>query len=213
MAGWPDLDFLSFCLVALLLSVGAFCLRRQHLVLQHLRLVVEQSLGGGRGEAEGTRVAVRAASMETMERIAALRGDQAAGVERVQNTLSREQGELRLTLLEAQQRTTGAIAAQFEATRTLIDGQLVPLHYDYDCLAMDLKPLAQVGVADCNRSKPLCKGTSRIAAIPSSRRRVRQMPSQAIPSASTARPQAGICGTAKVAIGSAEVARAIHSIT
>ena len=36
---------------------------------------------------------------------------------------------------------------------------LVPLHSDYDCLAIDLEPLAQVGVADRNRSKPLCSGT------------------------------------------------------
>jgi len=42
----------------------------------------------------------------------------------------------------------------------VVSEALVPLHSDYDCLAMNLKALGQVGVADCNRSKPLCKGTS-----------------------------------------------------
>ena len=110
--------------MAALFLIIVFCLRRQHLTSQQLRLVVDQSLGGDRGEAEGTRVAVRTASMEIMERIAALRGDQAAGVERVQNTLARKQGELRVTLLEAQQRTTAAIAGQFETMRTLIEAKL-----------------------------------------------------------------------------------------
>ena len=122
--GWSAVA--ALCLVLALLLILA-SQRRQSRDLQKFRLVIEQSLAGDRGEAENTRIAVRGAGMETMERIAALRGDQAMGVEQIRITLTRDQGDLRLALLEGQQKTTGAIAAQFETTRNLIEAKLAEM--------------------------------------------------------------------------------------
>ena len=51
-----------------------------------------------------------------------------------------------------------------------------------------------------------------ISTIPASRRRVCHSPSQASPTENRPSPQAGICGTSKVAAGSAAVVRATHRI-
>ena len=61
-----------------------------------------------------------------------------------------------ITTLERLDQLRATVVANWQGAS---EGGLVPLHSDYDCLAMELKPLVQVGVADCNRSKPLCKGT------------------------------------------------------
>jgi DNA recombination protein RmuC len=123
---WAGAAGLGLALL-LLLSCALFGLRRQGRDLQQLRLLAQQSLAGARGEAELTRNATRNAATETMERIATLRGDQALGLERVKSTLAREHGELRLALSEGQQKTAGAIAAQFETTRTLIEAKLAEM--------------------------------------------------------------------------------------
>ena len=123
-SGWSAVAVLCLVLALLVILVSQ---RRQFRDLQKFRLVIEQSLAGDHGEAENTRIAVRAAGMESMERIAALRGDQAIGVEQIRVTLTRDQGDLRLALLEGQQKTTGAIAAQFETTRNLIEAKLAEI--------------------------------------------------------------------------------------
>src|SRR5690242_21285415 len=78
------------------------CFMRQAALLHRLRLLSEQTLASARGEAEATRAALRAGATETAERIAALRGGLDTGLEQVRAVLSREQGELRLALADAQ---------------------------------------------------------------------------------------------------------------
>ncbi len=97
---------------------------RQARALATLRLLAEQSLAGGRAEAETTRAALRAADTAIAERLAGLAAAQETGTEQVRTVLSREQGELRLALAETQQKTADRIGTQFETTRTLIEAKL-----------------------------------------------------------------------------------------
>jgi DNA recombination protein RmuC len=89
-----------------------------------LRLLAEQSLAGTRAEAETTRAAVRATDTGTAERIIGLRGAYDMAMEQMRTVLSREQGELRLALAEAQRRSTEQIGAQFETTRGMVETKL-----------------------------------------------------------------------------------------
>ena len=58
------------------------------------------------------------------ERIIALRGAYDMAMEQMRTVLSREQGELRLALAEAQRKSTEQIGAQFETTRAMIEAKL-----------------------------------------------------------------------------------------
>jgi DNA recombination protein RmuC len=92
--------------------------------LRTLRLLAEQGLANTRAEAERTRLAMAAADRDTAERLATLRAAYATGIEQVRVVLSREQGDLRLALAEAQRLGTEQVARQFEALRTSIETQL-----------------------------------------------------------------------------------------
>ena len=105
--------------VAALIVVG-----RQAQSLAALRLLGEQSLAGTRAEAETIRAAMRAADTATAERIAGLRGAYEIGLEQVRTVLSREQGEMRLALMEGQRKSAEQIGAQFETTRAMMEAKL-----------------------------------------------------------------------------------------
>ena len=92
--------------------------------LARLRLLAEQSLAGARAEAETTRAALRAGDTATAERIIALRGAYDMAMEQMRTVLSREQGELRLALAEAQRKSTEQIGTQFETTRGMVEAKL-----------------------------------------------------------------------------------------
>ena len=93
-------------------------------MLAALRLLAEQSLTGTRAEAETSRAVLRAADTGIAERIIALRGAYDMAMEQMRTVLSREQGELRLALAEAQRKSTEQIGAQFETTRGMIEAKL-----------------------------------------------------------------------------------------
>ncbi len=97
---------------------------RQARTLAALRLLAEQSLAGARAEAETTRAVVRVADTGTAERIMGLRGAYDMAMEQMRTVLSREQGELRLALAEAQRKSTEQIGAQFETTRSMVEAKL-----------------------------------------------------------------------------------------
>ncbi len=97
---------------------------RQTRMLGTLRLLSEQSLAGTRAEAETTRAILRAADTSSAERIIGLRGAYDMAMEQMRTVLSREQGELRLALAEAQRKSTEQIGAQFETTRGMIEAKL-----------------------------------------------------------------------------------------
>jgi DNA recombination protein RmuC len=97
---------------------------RQARALAALRLLAEQSLAGTRAEAETTRVALRAADTGIAERIMALRGAFDTAMEQVRTVLSRDQGELRLALVEAQRRSAEQIGTEFETTRGMMEAKL-----------------------------------------------------------------------------------------
>jgi DNA recombination protein RmuC len=97
---------------------------RQTRMLGTLRLLSEQSLAGTRAEAETTRAILRAADTSSAERIIALRGAYDMAMEQMRTVLSREQGELRLALAEAQRKSTEQIGTQFETTRGMIESKL-----------------------------------------------------------------------------------------
>ena len=97
---------------------------RQTRMLGTLRLLSEQSLAGTRAEAETTRATLRAADTSTAERIIGLRGAYDMAMEQMRTVLSREQGELRLALAEAQRKSTEQIGTQFETTRGMIESKL-----------------------------------------------------------------------------------------
>jgi DNA recombination protein RmuC len=97
---------------------------RQTRMLGTLRLLSEQSLAGTRAEAETTRATLRAADTSTAERIIGLRGAYDMAMEQMRTVLSREQGELRLALAEAQRKSTEQIGTQFETTRGMIEAKL-----------------------------------------------------------------------------------------
>jgi DNA recombination protein RmuC len=97
---------------------------QQARVLGALRLMAEQSLAGTRAEAETTRSVLRAADTTTAERLAGLRGAFDTGLEQIRTVLSREQGELRLTVAEGQRKSTEQINLQFETTRAMVEAKL-----------------------------------------------------------------------------------------
>lgn len=92
--------------------------------LRTLRLLAEQGLAGTRAEAERTRLAMAATDRDIAGRLATLRAAYDTGIEQVRVVLSREQGDLRLALAEAQRLGTEQVARQFEALRTSIEAQL-----------------------------------------------------------------------------------------
>jgi DNA recombination protein RmuC len=98
--------------------------RRQQGALERLRLMGEQALAGQRSEGETTRTALRAAGGEQAERVGALRGALDTATEQVRTVLSREQGELRLALAEAQRKASEHLSGQFETTRGVLDTKL-----------------------------------------------------------------------------------------
>jgi DNA recombination protein RmuC len=97
---------------------------RQTRTLQTVRLLAEQSLAGARAEGETTRAAMRAADTGTAERIMGLRGAYDMAMEQMRTVLSREQGELRLALAEAQRKSAEQIGSQFETTRGMVEAKL-----------------------------------------------------------------------------------------
>ncbi|HUN43617.1 MAG TPA: DNA recombination protein RmuC [Acetobacteraceae bacterium] len=119
-----------FLLLALALITAAAAVAAVIVVSRHaqalaaLRLLGEQSLAGTRTEAETTRAALRAADTATAERIAGLRGAYDTGLEQVRTVLSREQGDMRLALMEGQQKSAEHIGTQFETTRTMMEAKL-----------------------------------------------------------------------------------------
>ena len=94
---------------------------------ERLRLVLEQALAGQRGDGDAVRVAVQRATTDMAERLAILRGEQAVAMESVRTVLGREQGELRLALMQMQDQARTAEAARAEAIRTLLETKLVEI--------------------------------------------------------------------------------------
>ncbi len=116
---------LLFAALAALAACGALLLvARQGAALGRLQLLAEQGLAGQRTEGETTRAALRAAAGEQAERGGTLRGALDMSTEQVRTVLSREQGELRLALAEAQRKSVEHLTAQFEATRAMLESKL-----------------------------------------------------------------------------------------
>jgi DNA recombination protein RmuC len=116
---------LAVAVAALIGSIAACAIAlRQGRGWQTLRLLAEQTQSGLRGEHETTRIAIRTAETGSAERLAGLRGALDVGTEQIRTALSRDQGELRLALAEAQARTTAQTAGQFESVRQLLDAKL-----------------------------------------------------------------------------------------
>src|SRR5271163_411435 len=95
--------------------------------LQYLRILSEQTRDGTRTEAETTRAHLRAQSTEGIERVTALRGALDTSLEQMRTVLTREQGELRLALSEAQHKASEQIVEQSNATRALLEAKLKEL--------------------------------------------------------------------------------------
>ena len=96
--------------LAVIAAIAAlFVVLRQARDLQHLRILSEQARDGTRTEAETTRAHLRTQSTEGVERLTSLRGALDTSLEQVRNVLTREQGELRLALAEAQRKATEQI--------------------------------------------------------------------------------------------------------
>ncbi|MBV9252095.1 MAG: DNA recombination protein RmuC [Acetobacteraceae bacterium] len=109
----------AICAVA-----AAILVARQARALVTLRLLAEQALQAARAEGETTRAALRASETTAAERAASLRGALETGLEQVRTVLTREQGELRIALADGQRKSADSIGAQFETTRTMIEGKL-----------------------------------------------------------------------------------------
>jgi DNA recombination protein RmuC len=122
-----DISTLLAAIAAVAAVIALLLLLRQGQETQRLRLLAEQGLAGTRAEAETTRAALAGAGTQTAERLAGLRGAFDTGIEQMRTALSREQGELRLALADAQRRGTEDIARQFDGTRTLLDAKLKEL--------------------------------------------------------------------------------------
>ena len=112
---------------------------RQAALVQRVRLLTEQAIAGTRAEAETTRAALRATGTETAERLAGLRGALETGTEQVRTTLAREQGELRLALLDGQTRTAATIGQQFDGTRTLLEAKLKEMREGNEAKLADIQ--------------------------------------------------------------------------
>ena len=132
------------CLAASLLSaVGALCavlmVARQGGSLERLRLQNEQVLAGQRAEHEATRAALRSTGAEQAERLGGLRGALNTGTEQVRTVLSREQGELRLALAEAQRRSMEHLGTQFETTRGVLETKLKEMRDSNEAKLADIQ--------------------------------------------------------------------------
>jgi DNA recombination protein RmuC len=123
----PDPALALAALAALVSVVVLLLVLRQSATLHRLRLQSEQVLAGQRTEAETTRAVIRGAGSDQAERVGTLRGALDTSTEQVRTVLTREQGELRLALAEAQRKTATELAAQFEATRTTIETKLADI--------------------------------------------------------------------------------------
>jgi DNA recombination protein RmuC len=111
--------------LAVVAAIAAlFVVLRQGRELQHLRILAEQARDGTRTEGETTRAHLRTQSSEGVERLTKLGGALDTSLEQVRTVLTREQGELRLALAEAQRKATEQIVAQSDATRTLLEAKL-----------------------------------------------------------------------------------------
>ena len=108
-------------LAAAIAIVALLMVARQTRALQTLRLLAEQSLAAARTEAETTRVALRAAATDNVERLALLRGGFDTAIEQVRTLLSQDQGALRLALAEGQRLSAEQIGARFEITRAMVE--------------------------------------------------------------------------------------------
>ena len=121
-------EFLTLAAALLILAgmvaVLAMLVSRQLRDTQSQRLLAEQALAGIRGEAETTRAAVQAVGRDSADRLATVRSAFDTGTEQMRAMLSREQGELRLALAEAQRIGAEQLARQFEATRTVLETKL-----------------------------------------------------------------------------------------
>ena len=123
-----ELISLAASIVAAAAALAALLLvARQGAGLERLRLAGEQALAGQRAEGESTRAALRGVGSEQAERIGALRGALDTSTEQMRTVLSREQGELRLALAEAQRKSSDHLAGQFETVRTMLEGKLKEL--------------------------------------------------------------------------------------
>jgi DNA recombination protein RmuC len=116
---------LGLAIIAAVAALASLLLvARQARTLAALRLLAEQSLAGARAEAETTRAVLRASDTGVAERIVGLRGAYDMAMEQMRTVLSREQGELRLALMEAQRKSAELIGAQFETTRGMVEAKL-----------------------------------------------------------------------------------------
>jgi len=126
-------------LITALAACGALALllrqnQRQHALAAALsrdqerqRLLLEQTLAAQRSDGDAVRAALAHATADTAERLAALRGEQAAAMESVRTVLTREQGELRLALAQTQEQARATLTTQTEATRLLLETKLVEI--------------------------------------------------------------------------------------
>ena len=116
---------LAMTIIAAVAALAAMLVvMQQSRALSALRLLAEQGLAGMRAEGETTRTTARAAETAQVERVVALRGAFDTTMEQLRTVLSRDQGEMRLTLAEAQRKSTEQITAQFETTRTMVEAKL-----------------------------------------------------------------------------------------
>jgi DNA recombination protein RmuC len=87
-------------LAALFTFVAVVFVLRQAAEVGALRLLVQETVAGGRDEGETTRTvlaaAIQRAAAEGAERLAMTRGELATGIETIRTTLTREQGALML---------------------------------------------------------------------------------------------------------------------
>ena len=136
----PDALVLSAAgAVGVVLLVLLAVILGQARALHTLRLLAEQGLANTRAEAERTRLAMAAADRDTAERLATLRAAHDTGVEQVRVVLSREQGDLRLALAEAQRLGSAQVATQFEALRTSIETQLQQMRAGNEAKLAEIK--------------------------------------------------------------------------
>ncbi len=112
-----ELALLFAALAAIAAVLSVVIVLRQANSLAQLRLLAEQSLAGARAEAETTRVAVRASTVDAADRLASVRGALDTATEQIRTVLSREQGELRVALAEGQQKSAEQIAISLREMR------------------------------------------------------------------------------------------------
>ncbi len=125
--------------IAILALLAAARVIRLGQMLQHLRLLAEQTNTGLRAESETTRAALRAADADSARRQTELRGAFDLGAEQLRTILSREQGELRLALAEGQRKSGEQIAAQFEMTRTMVETKLKEIREGNEARLTDIQ--------------------------------------------------------------------------